>query len=129
MRVLFGCRREVYDNGETTSDVLTYNHFGTETIPPRPALRIAAENTIPKNKERIRAYLRNILANKTDKERLEVVLLTSIGQQTIAEAKRIIDSGDQLQENAPATIRKKGFNQPLYEEGKLKKSLGYQIEE
>jgi hypothetical protein len=128
MRLLLGCRREVYDNGETTSDVMTWNHFGTEKIPPRPVLRIAAENTIPKNKERIRAYLRNILVNKVDKERLEIVLLTSIGQQTIAEAKRIIDAGDRLQENAPATIRKKGFNQPLYETDKLEKSLGYEIE-
>ncbi|MDD5363604.1 MAG: hypothetical protein PHN88_15890 [Ignavibacteria bacterium] len=116
-----------YESGETFSEVLSFNHFGTPTIPPRPVLRIAAEKIIPKNKNRIQAYLHNLIVNPKDSKRLETVLLTTLGQQSIAEAKRIIDGNTELIENAPATIAKKGFNLPLYETGELEKHLGFEI--
>ena len=127
MELRLGATEGSYDNDMTFAEVLAINHFGSETIPPRPVLRIAAEKTIPKNKKRIQAYLHNLIVNPKDAKRLETVLLTTLGQQSIAEAKRIIDNITDLQENAPATIKKKGFNKPLYETGDLEKHLGYEI--
>lgn len=128
MRVNLGATAGTYPNGEKFSDVLAYNHFGSETIPPRPVLRIAAEKTISKNAGRLKAFLHNIIVNPKGADRLETVLLTSLGQQSVAEAKRIIETGGELQHNAPATVKKKGFDKPLFETGELEKHLGYEVE-
>lgn len=127
MEVRLGALPGNYESGESFSEVLSYNHFGTPTIPPRPVLRIAAEKTIPKNSNRFKAYLHNLLVNPKDAKRLETVLLTTLGQQSVAEAKRIIDNITDLSENAPSTIKKKGYNKPLYETGELEKHLGFEI--
>ena len=127
MQVVLGVQPGVYENGETYSDVLAYNHYGTDTIPPRPVLRVGAERTIPKNKKRIQAFLKNLIVNPKDAERLETVLLTSLGQQSAAESKRVIEEGGALQHNAPSTVAKKGFDKPLFENGDLEKKLSYEV--
>lgn len=130
MQVKLGALPGVYENGEKISDVLAYNHFGTETIPPRPVLRMAAERLAAKFvKERLKAYMLNSLRNPKDAKRLEAVFLQSIGAQTVAEAKRIIESGGELSRNAPSTVAKKGYNKPLYETGELEKHISYEITE
>lgn len=129
MQVKLGTLPGSYESGETFSDVMAYNHFGTETIPPRPVLRIAAEQTVPKNSKRIKAFLHNLIVNPKDAARLETVLLTSIGQQSAAEAKRIIQNNGGLQHNSPATVAKKGFDQPLFVDGELMKKLSYEVEQ
>ncbi len=129
-QVKFGATPGNYpDGGEKFSDVLAWNHHGTETIPPRPVLRIAAERIVPKNKDRIKAFLHNLITNPKDADRLETVLLTTLGQQVVAEAKRMIDGVEGLQANAPATIKQKGFNKPLYVNGDLEKHIGYEVTE
>ena len=127
MIVNLGVKFAKYANGETLSDVLAYNHFGTETIPPRPVLRIAAENIIGKNKDRIKSFIADSIINPNDADRLEVVLLTSLGQQAAAEARRIIDAGGELQHNAPATVSHKGFDKPLYVDGTMAKNISYEV--
>ena len=128
-QVNFGATPGSYEGGEKFSDVLAWNHHGTETIPPRPVLRIAAERIVPKNKDRIKAFLHNLITNPKDSDRLETVLLTTLGQQVVAEAKRMIDGVEGLQPNAPATIKQKGFNRPLYVNGDLEKHIGYEVTE
>lgn len=130
MHVRLGALAGVYKTGEKFSDVLAWNHYGTDTIPPRPVLRIAAERLSQKFvKERMKAYMTNVLRNPRDAKRLETVLLQDLGRQAVAEAKRIIDSGGELQHNAPATVRKKGFDKPLFESGELQKKLSYEVSE
>jgi hypothetical protein len=132
MRTLLGCKNESYDNGMTTGEVLAINHYGSETIPPCPVLRMAAENTISKNKKLFQAYLHNLVIyamnSPKDIPKIEYELHRNLGKQSIAEAKRMIESGDQLQANAPATIRKKGFDKRLYVDGTLEKCLDFQVE-
>jgi hypothetical protein len=132
MRVLLGATASAYKNGETIGDILAYNHAGTETIPPRPVLLIAAKNTIAKNKKEIEAYLDNLVEyskkRPQDIPRIESELLRKLGSQSVAEAKRIILSGDQLQENAPATLARKKGTKPLYVDGTMMKHLAYQID-
>jgi hypothetical protein len=130
MQVKLGALPGSYENGEKISDVLAYNHFGTETIPPRPVLRMAAERLSAKFvKERLEEYMTNVRRNPKDAKRLETVFLQDLGRQTITEAKKIIDSGGELQRNAPATVAKKGFNKPLFERGELQKKLSYEVTE
>lgn len=130
MFVKLGALPGTYKNGEKISDVLEWNHFGTETIPPRPVLRMAAEKLSAKFvKERLQAYMINVVRNPKDAKRLETVFLQDLGRQSIAEAKKIIDSGGELQHNAPATVAKKGFDKPLFESGELQKKLSYEVTE
>jgi len=132
MQLLFGVKPAKYEDGTSLADVMTWNHYGTETIPPRPVLRIAAENVMSNNEEikkALNTYFKNILVNPGDVEKLEKEMLRKIGVQVIKEAKRIIASGNELQHNAPGTVRKKGFNKPLYETGLLIKSIGFDYEE
>jgi len=130
MQVRLGALPGEYATGETFGDVLAFNHYGTDTIPPRPVLRIAAERLAGKFvKERMRAYMSNVLRNPKDAKRLETVLLQDLGRQATAEAKTIIGTGGELQHNAPATVRKKGFDKPLFETGELQKKLSYEVTE
>lgn len=132
MKVNVGVKPATYPNGTKLSDVATWNNYGTETIPPRPVFRIAAEKIVGSEEfnKSIRAYFRNIMVNpiKSEHERLEAELLRKIGQQSAAEAKRIINGGSELQHNVPATVMKKGFDKPLYETGLLIKNIDYEIE-
>ncbi len=136
MQVKFGALSGVYKTGEKFSDVLAWNHFGTETIPPRPVLRIAAENVLSsaEMKKHMLAYFRNVMeyakrGRIKDLQDIETKMLTALGQQIVAEAKRIIDRNGELQHNAPATVAKKGFDKPLFENGELQKKLSYEVTE
>lgn len=131
MQLLFGVKPAKYEDGTSLADVMTYNHYGTETIPPRPVLRIAAENVMERGEigDALAVYFHNLLVNPKDADRLEKEMLRKIGVQVIKEARAIIAAGNELQKNAPSTIRHKGFNKPLYETGLLLKSLGYDYEE
>ena len=137
MQVKFGALPGVYKTGEKFSDVLAWNHYGTETIPPRPVLRIAAENILssPEMKKHMKAYFKNAMeyarrGRLQDMVDAETKMLTALGQQIAAEAKRIIErNSGELQRNAPSTISKKGFDKPLYETGQLEKHLSYEVTE
>jgi len=132
MQLLFGVKSAKYEDGTSLADVMTWNHYGTETIPPRPVLRIAAENVLANNekiKKALNAYFENILENPNGAAEDEKEMLRKIGVQVIKEARAIIAAGNELQENAPGTVRKKGFDKPLYETGLLLKNLGYDYED
>ena len=138
MFVKFGALPGVYKTGEKFSDVLAWNHYGTETIPPRPVLRIAAENILssPEMKKQIDAFVHNMIeyakrGRGKDMKEAEENMWQALGKQIAAEAKRIIENNDgTLQHNAPSTAaRKKVGNKPLYETGQLEKHLSYEITE
>ena len=127
----------VYENGMTYAEILAIQHYGSETIPPRPVLRIAAENILssPEMKKHMKAYFKNVMeyakrGRAADLKTIETKMLTALGQQVAAEAKRIIErNSGELQKNAPATVAKKGFNKPLFESGELIKKLSYEVTE
>jgi len=141
MNVHLGVKAATYPDGTKLSDVMSWNNYGTETIPPRPVLLIAAEKILSSEefKKRMKAYLHNVIVysmnNQGDSQEIEKKLLTTIGQQSIAEAKRIIKAGAELQENAPFTTRakelkeSKGVGKPLYDTGLMIKNLAFEIED
>lgn len=137
MQVRFGALPGVYENGMTYAEILAIQHYGSETIPPRPVLRIAAENILssPEMKKHLQAYFKNVIeysrrGRVQDLKDIETKMLTALGQQVAAEAKRIIErNSGELQHNAPATVAKKGFDKPLFESGELIKKLSYEVTE
>lgn len=142
MHVNLGVRPAKYPTGEQLSDVMRFNHYGSETIPPRPVLRIAAEKVIPRLKEikgeekksAIETYFYNLLHQPSSQHKqLEREFLRKIGQAVAAEARNIIKtySGD-LRENAPATIKKKHFDKPLWGAGDehiMMKNIDFEVTE
>jgi len=137
VQVKLGALPGEYENGEKFSDVLAYNHYGTETIPPRPVLRMAAEKLVSTRemKKHLKAFTDNMAeyskrGRKTDMKEAEIKMLTALGQQAVAEAKRIIENGGELQHNAPSTVAKKGAGKPpLKDTGTLMKKLSYEVSE
>lgn len=136
MQVKLGALPGVYENGMTYAEILAIQHYGSETIPPRPVLRIAAENVLssPEMKKHMKAYFKNMIVyaqrgRTQDMKDAETKMLTALGQQVAAEAKRIIERNGELQHNAPATVAKKGFDKPLFESGELQKKLSYEVTE
>lgn len=69
----------------------------------------------------------NLLRNPREAQRLELVLLQSIGAQCVKEAREEIDTSENLQHNAPRTVAQKGFDKPLEETGEFKKALAYEV--
>lgn len=114
-------------DGVAMGDILRWNHYGTETSPPRPVLRNAAEKIIPKFGKRIEDFLFNALRNPRDAKELEFKLLWDLGRQTVKEARDEINTSENLQHNAPRTVAKKGFDKPLEETGEFKKALAYEV--
>lgn len=116
-------------------DIAIWNEYGTETIPPRPAFRMGMERGLKKNEKMIRAQLANMFKSGLQKGSYgkkfmrdrQIVMLTQIGKSAVAETKAIIKAGETAP-NAPATIKKKGFDHPLFETGVLLNSVEYLVE-
>ena len=116
--------------------IAVWNEFGTVTAPPRPAFQRGMESALNDNRPFVQAQLRNIAATllsnspnkKAELERLQNVLLSQIGRSTVKRVKDIIKQGTTAP-NAPATIKKKGFDHPLYETGTLLDNIEYEVEE
>lgn len=104
----------------TLADVATWNHFGTEKIPARPWLTVAFD----RNKRR---WTR--LAGRVVKPFRAGQGLTEL--QVLAAA-MVGDCQESLLDepwtpNAPATIRRKGSDQPLIDTGRLNQSQRGQV--
>ena len=115
----------------SVGQVAIINEYGTETIPPRPAFRIGLERSVTKNKKLIDAALKNItnhlLTGRKDSiQRQLTQALTQIGKSAKKETKEIIKQGS-MTPNAPLTIKRKGFDHPLWETGLLHDSVEYLV--
>jgi len=118
----------VQDTGETYDDAITtvaevafFNEFGTSTIPERSFIR----STIDENRSELDQLtfrlLDQIIANKLDTKKALDKLGFKI-QQLIR--KKILDLNDPA--NAPSTIARKGFNNPLVDSRRLWRSIAFE---
>lgn len=118
-------------------DIVKWLEFGTEKIPPRPANQMGMDIAVNKHRKHIQGFAKNyLMALKMKDQRSakqlinqqEKVLFTQIGRSAVKEVKNIISSGSTVG-NAPATIAKKGFDHPLYEEGDYLENVNYEVKE
>lgn len=136
--LVFGVNNiNVEKNGDTVElgSIAIWNEYGTKTIPPRPAFRMGLEMAMNTRKPNIEAFLKN-LANTVLTGQMKVrqgdldqrlkVLLTGIGQSAVKETKQIINAGSTTP-NAPSTVKRKGFNHPLYHKGLLLDNVNYEV--
>ena len=132
IKLEFGVTNNNYpEKNISVGQVAIINEYGTETIPPRPAFRIGLERKETKNKKLIDAALKNItnhlLTGRKDSiQRQLTQALTQIGKSAKKETKDIIKQGS-MSPNAPLTIKKKGFDHPLWETGLLYESVEYLV--
>ena len=132
IKLEFGVTNNKYpEKNISVGQVAIINEYGTETIPPRPAFRIGLERSVTKNKKLIDAALKNITnhlltCRKDSIERQLTQALTQIGKSAKKETKDIIKQGS-MSPNAPLTIKKKGFDHPLWETGLLHDSVEYLV--
>ena len=132
VKLEFGVTNNKYpEKNISVGQVAIINEYGTETIPPRPAFRIGLERSVTKNKKLIDAALKNItnhlLTGRKDSiQRQLTQALTQIGKSAKKETKDIIKQGS-MSPNAPLTIKKKGFDHPLWETGLLHDSVDYLV--
>ena len=132
VKLEFGVTNNKYpEKNISVGQVAIINEYGTETIPPRPAFRIGLERSVTKNKKLIDAALKNItnhlLTGRKDSiQRQLTQALTQIGKSAKKETKDIIKQGS-MSPNAPLTIKKKGFDHPLWETGLLHDSVEYLV--
>lgn len=128
MEVGIGFERKRYENGKTVFQIYMINHFGAEKIPPRPAVTMAIEQISKEEIGRTEALIKSLANSRPqDRERIKANYLHTMGKMIVKRCKDIIDSGEQLQHNAPRTVAKKGFDQPLYETGLMQDSLAYEV--
>lgn len=98
-------------DGKSAAEIAAYNEYGTETIPMRPFMLVTVRREQWRWGKLLGPALKN--ANFDGQQALEI-----IGQQIkgdIQETMREWDNPD----NAPSTIKKKGFDDPLVDTGKL----------
>jgi hypothetical protein len=107
-----------YPTGASVLDVVIWNNYGTEDIPARPFL----EQSTPEIKKVFAAkaakYQKMVNAGQLD-PRLFLLQIAKEGEKIVRQ--RIIDLKEPP--NAPRTIKKKGFDDPLIETGFMRDSV------
>lgn len=135
MKLYVGVKKQ--KRGDVTLyDIAHWNEYGTKTAPPRPAFRMGLERTMKSSKKDIQRMLHGIakaalikkskISKKTISDR-QRVMFNLIGQKAVKATKEIIHNGETVS-NAPSTIKSKGFNHPLKNEGELEKGVEYLID-
>ena len=101
------------------SETYTIGEY-TVNIPPRPFLR----NTINENSAHWVQQIASLLqANNYDAKKVLRLMGPEIVGQVQASIEKMQDPP-----NAPSTVAKKGFNNPLIDSGKMRREVNYEVE-
>jgi len=111
-----------YPDGTRLIDVALYNEFGTDRIPARPALRRAISRTTPKLIKLGEMQAKEMLFGRL---RFDVAA-RRMAKIMVADMQKAIESF-RTPPNAPRTIQKKGFNNPLIDTRLYKKSISFKL--
>lgn len=110
-----------YEDGTPVAAVAFWNEYGTARIPPRPFIR----NTVAAHKDEWPRQAAAILqANGGDMRQTLALLGEGVKGQIVETIQNFKQPA-----NAPATVRKKGFDKPLIDRGTLWRSIGSEIAE
>lgn len=107
---------EKYPDGKSVAEVAAFNEFGGGKVPPRPFMRTCVE----RRKNIWKKLVRDELAKNEDAR----VTLALLGNRMVEDLKDYIKIWT-YPPNAPSTIAKKGFNDPLVETGRMMNSVDW----
>ena len=110
-----------YTKKATLADVATFNEYGTRNIPARPFMRSAFDENLPGYQSFFVKILPTVGRGKTARQALSLIGMKMVGDIQ----KKIVDI--RTPENAPATIARKGFDNPLIHTGRMRQSITYMI--
>lgn len=105
-----------YKSGASILQVAIWNNFGTENIPRRAFMELAAANMQPKYRKLLRDAVKRINAGEI---KIETILKAS-GAMGEAEVRKAIDDGG-WNPNSPETTARKGSEVPLIDSGDMRK--------
>ena len=109
-----------YPDGTNVAQVAYWNEFGTKNAPPRPFFR----NTIAAKSSKWGAALGKSLAATAYSTKSAFGLVgTGIADQI---TQSIVEFSDPA--NAASTIKKKGFNDPLIDDGTMQRRVEFDIQ-
>ena len=111
---------DMYPDGTPVTNVALWNEYGTKHVPERPFIRPAVRNQT--------VQINRLLNQHVDKHRLTVSTHTAkrIGQVMRDEIKKNITEKMQPP-NSPATIARKGKNDPLVDTGLMRSKVRYRV--
>ena len=109
---------DTYSDGESVASVATFNEYGGGHTPPRPFMR----NCAKRNKRKWRNNVQDRLPVILDMKKMAQELGEDIVEDLRFEIYRT-----NTPPNAPSTIKRKGFNKPLIETGKMVNSIRMEV--
>lgn len=110
----------LYPDGTSVADVAAWNEFGTKNIPARPAIRA----TIDAYEDDYVKFLADALSGGTPPR----LAMNQLGEYMATDIKAAIQAWD-TPENAEATVKIKGVNDPLVETKRYAESIGHWVKE
>ena len=110
-------------NGTNLVDVAVYNEYGTERIPSRPFMRLAADNHGEEWQDTAAKLVSVVITGGITKQQV----LEIIGNKAKGDIQSVIGSS-QLDANALSTVKRKGSAAPLIDTGRLRSSIDFRIE-
>lgn len=115
---------EAYDDGMPVAQVAMLNNYGTHDIPERPFMEDTFLNKL--NKARIKAALKDTFKLVSKNNGASLNALNKLGDTLKEIMKATI--ADYPGHNSKATIARKGFDDPLYDTGKMLASVTFKID-
>lgn len=110
------------DTGKSVAQVAMFNEYGTHLHPTRPFMQDTFESSVSK---RIIEYGLKEVFGAAIKGQAIQHKLSELGKQLAECMQAHIDAFPGS--NSAATILRKGFNDPLYDTGKMMESVKFQI--
>ena len=111
---------QTYPNGESVAQVAYWNEYGTATIPARPFFR----NTIAEGQGEWADKAAELLKQSDDTNHA----LALIGEGVKGDIVETIQNFREP-ENAPSTVKRKGFDKPLVDTGDLWRAIQSEVVE
>ena len=111
---------QTYPNGESVAQVAYWNEYGTATIPARPFFR----NTIAEKQGEWADKAAELLKQSDDTNHA----LALIGEGVKGDIVETIQNFREP-ENAPSTVKRKGFDKPLVDTGDLWRAIQSEVVE
>ncbi|MBJ2227247.1 hypothetical protein I6U33_06535 [Pseudomonas carnis] len=113
-----------YDDGTSVAQVAAWSNYGTSFHPERPFMNDTFMAHM--NRQRIHKAIRDVFRSVANSNGQAFNALNRLGKEVAEIMKQTID--DYPGHNSPNTIAIKGFDDPLYDTGKMLRSVTFKID-